>query len=135
MTSINHTRRRTLVFLSKKLLVTAAFILALFICSCASIINKNIVYKGPKYPPYKGELKVYWKDHGVPADPNRYVLIGTVSGRTAACGLKQAAFHKELHDWIKDEAAKAGGNGVIIYCGELGSVGECFCYGDIIHFK
>jgi hypothetical protein len=49
--------------------------------------------------------------------------------------MTKAVYDKDLHDWIKKEAAKAGGNGVIISCGELGTVGECNCYGDVIRFK
>ena len=136
MNSKKHTSfKGTSISYGKTLLSVAAVTIVCFLCACGSISNKNIVYKGPKYPPYEGEVKLFWKDHGVPADPNRYEFIGTVSGRTTWCGVTQAAFHKELHDWIKEEAAKAGGNGVIIYCGELGTTGECYCYGDVIRFK
>jgi hypothetical protein len=123
------------IFYWKTLLSLVVVATAFILCSCGSISNKKIAYKGPKYPPYEDEIIVYWKEHGVPKDPNTYELIATISGRTTWCGVTKAAFDKELHDWIKEEAAKVGGNAVIIYCGELGSVSECYCYGDVIRFK
>lgn len=118
----------------KTLLLLFAVAMAFCVVACGGISSKTIVYKGQKYPPYDGEVKVYWKEHGVPP-PKTYELIATIGGRTTMCGFTKAAFHKELHDWIKEEAAKAGGNGVIIHCGDLGTVGECHCSGDVIRFK
>lgn len=103
---------------------------------CGGIVNTRYTKMGPEYPPYAGDVKVFWKDHGVPADPNTYELIGTASGRVLDCGVTQARFSEKLHKYIIDQASRHGGNGVILYCGELGT-GEdaCYCYGDIIRIK
>lgn len=95
----------------------------------------SFVRKGKTYPPYTGEIRVFWKEHGVPADPNSYELIGSVSGRSTWCGITPGKFNEGLHKELINQAGKYGGNGIILYCGEIGTVDKCYCYGDIIRFK
>ena len=122
--------------LNRNLLVgILSSIMVIVMISGCGVVSTRYVKKGPEYPPYGGEVKVFWKDHGVPADPNTYELIGTVSGRVLECGITQARFSEKLHKYIIDQASQHGGNGVIIYCGEIGTVDACYCYGDIIRFK
>lgn len=102
-----------------------------FLISCGT----NFIRKGATYPPYTGEIRVFWKDHGVPTDPNSYEFIGTVSGRSTWCGITPGKFNEGLHKKLTEEAGKFGGNGIILYCGEIGTVGACDCYGDVIRFK
>ena len=101
------------------------------VCSCGI----KFTQKGETFLPYTGKVKVFWKEHGVPADPNTYDLIGTVSGRVTWCGVTKGRYATDLHNELINEAGKHGGNGIILYCGEVGSVGQCDCYGDIIRFK
>jgi hypothetical protein len=111
------------------------FMITLF-CSCSGgITNVKYTPTGSNFPPYTGEIKVFWKEHGVPKDPNSYVFVGRVSGQSLWCGVTLAQSNTELHQHLIDQAGKHGGNGIILMCGEVGSVGQCFCYGDIIRFK
>ncbi len=102
-----------------------------FFSSCGT----TFIQKGKSYPPYSGEVRVFWKNHGVPANPNTYDFIGTVSGRATWCGVAAGKFTESLHEKLIDQAGQHGGNGIILYCGEIGTTGECYCYGDIIKFK
>lgn len=102
--------------------------------ACASVSNTKTVRKGPTYPPYEGPVQVFWKEHGTPP-PGSYVLIATVSGRATWCGVTKAKFHEELHQYLIAEAGRLGGTGVILHCGEVGTVGECYCYGDAIRLR
>lgn len=107
------------------------------ICSCSGGVT-NVRYtpkSGTTFPPYTGEIKVFWKEHGIPADPNSYVFIGTISGRSLWCGVTPAKMNTGLHQHLISQAGKYGGNGIVLYCGEIGTTGECHCYGDIIRFK
>ncbi len=106
-------------------------LVATFLISCGT----SFIRKGNTYPPYTGEIRVFWKDHGVPADTNSYEFIGTVSGRSTWCGATPGKFNEGLHKELIEQAGKYGGNGIILYCGEIGTVGACYCYGDIIRFK
>ena len=106
-------------------------LLATFLISCGT----SFIRKGKTYPPYTGEIRVFWKNHGVPEDPNTYEFIGTVSGRSTWCGVVVGKFNQGLHKELIAQAGEHGGNGIILYCGEVGTTGECYCYGDIIRFK
>ncbi len=111
--------------------IFSCILIAAFLTSCGT----KFVRKGPSYPPYTGEIRVFWKDHGAPADPSSYEFIGTVSGRATWCGISAGRFNEGLHKKLTDQAGQHGGNGIILYCGEIGTTGECYCYGDIIRFK
>ncbi|MFH2047007.1 MAG: hypothetical protein ABIK92_17905 [Pseudomonadota bacterium] len=120
-------------FFTSQIVIRILFciLVATFLTSCGT----KFIRKGGTYPPYAGEVRVFWKDHGVPADPNSYEFIGTVSGRSTWCGITQGKFNEGLHKKLTEQAGNNGGNGIILYCGEIGTVGECYCYGDVIRFK
>jgi hypothetical protein len=110
--------------------VLFSILVTTFLTSCST----HFVREGKTYPPYTGEVLVFWKEHGVPGDPNAYEFLGTVHKRSTWCGITPAKYNKELHKALIDEAGKYGGNAVILYCGEIGTVGACTCYGDVIRF-
>lgn len=120
-------------FIRSKITIHILFciLVATFIVSCGTSFTR----KGNTYPPYTGGIRVFWKDHGVPADPNSYELLGTVSGRSTWCGITPGKFNEGLHNDLIKQAGTYGGNGIILYCGEIGTVGACYCYGDVIRFK
>ena len=107
------------------------FLLAACLTSCGI----TFIQKGRAYTPYSGEVQVFWKSHGIPANPNTYDFIGTVSGRATWCGIAAGKFTQSLHKKLIEQAGPHGGNGIILYCGEIGTTGECYCYGDIIRFR
>ena len=109
-----------------------ALFMGILLCSCA---NVKFTPHGKTFPPYTGNIKVIWKDRGLAVNPNSYDFIGTVSDSVAWCGIIPANLDDNLHNRLVKEAGKYGGNGIILYCGEIGSVDECKCYGDIIRFK
>ncbi len=112
------------------LLLTSVFI------SCAAVRGKDILYKtSERFDPYDGNVKIYWKEHGVPADPNSYTVIATIRAQSFWAGIREGKFNKKVHQFIIQKTAEIGGNGVIIYCGEIGSVGQAVCYGDVIRIK
>ncbi len=113
------------------ILLFLCVVLAALFASCGT----RFVRKGGSYPPYTGEIRVFWKDHGVPANPSSYEFIGTVSGRATWCGISAGRFNEGLHKKLIEEAGRNGGNGIILYCGEIGTTGECYCYGDVIRFR
>jgi len=115
--------------------ILVSVLLIIFLASCTTTTGTSFVRTGNTYPPYTGEIRVFWKEHGVPADRNSYEFIGTVSGSSLWCGVKTGKENEALHKELIDQAGKYGGNGIILYCGEIGTVGECKCYGDIIRFK
>ena len=103
---------------------------------CGSIKSKKLIYKTSEvYKPYTGVVKVFWKYHGVPADPNSYTLIATISGKPFWAGVYDAKDFEPLHKYIINKAAEVGANAVIMYCGEIDSVGASKCYGDAIWLK
>jgi hypothetical protein len=110
-------------------------ILCVFSTSCLVSCGGGIKFirMGNTFPPYTGEIRVFWKEHGVPVEP--YEVIGTVSGRSTWCGVTPARLNEDLHKQLINETGKYGGNAIILYCGEIGSTGACYCYGDIIRFK
>jgi len=103
-----------------------------FLVSCGT--GTRFVRTGTTYPPYTGEIRVFWKDHGVQANTDSYKLIGTVSGSSQTCGIATGRFNERLHKELIEQAGKYGGNGVILYCGEPGSPRRCDCWGDVIRF-
>lgn len=116
-------------------IVLSVIFISLLFSGCASIRGKRLVYKtSKKYKPYTGEVKVFWKEHGVP-DPNLYSLIATVSGMPYWAGIYEGKTFEPLHKYIIKKAAEVGGNAVIIYCGEIGTVAQATCYGDAIWLK
>jgi hypothetical protein len=105
------------------------------LCSCSPVIDVKYIPNGPRFPRYTGKIAVFWKEHGIPIEPDTYDFIGTISGQSNWCGTNKAKFYTDLQNYLINEAGKYGGNGIILHCGELGSTGECYCYGDIIRFK
>jgi hypothetical protein len=128
------------MLIMKKLTVTGILTLIGITLLLAGCFNTNsfgstkVSRTGGHYPPYNGTARIFWKEHGVP-NPNRYSVIGRISGRTTWCGVEAAKFNTALHNWIAQQAAKMGGNGVIMYCGEVGTTGQCHCYGDAIRLR
>ena len=121
---------------NRLLILCIVFISVLFSgCASTAIRGETLTYKSDKrYPAYTGKVKVYWKEHGVPR-VNTYSLIATVSGMPFWAGIYDAKNYEPLHKYIIRKAAEVGGNGVIIYCGEIGTVGASTCYGDVIRLK
>lgn len=106
------------------------------ISGCASIRGEKLIYKtSERYKPYTGEVKVFWKEHGVPLDPNSYSFIATISAIPFWAGVYEGKFYEPLHKYIINKAAEVGGNAVIMYCGEIGSIAQATCYGDAIRLK
>lgn len=111
--------------------ILICILMTVFLTSCGT----KFIRKGKIYPRYTGEIRVYWKEHGVPVDRNSYEFLGTVSGRSTWCGVAIGRDNQKLHGELTKQAGIHGGNGIILYCGELGTTGECYCYGDVIRFK
>lgn len=115
------------------------FLISLFLTSvlvsCGGLKSKNTIYKTNKqYPPYTGEVRVFWKEYEMPQ--TAYSTIATISAEPFWAGIHtNAAAYKPLHDYIINKAAEVGGNGVIIHCGALGTVGQTICSGDAIWLK
>ena len=104
--------------------------------ACSSVTSRDTIYQGTKrYPANPGTVAVYWKDQGVPVDLTGYDFVATVKARSTWCGLKQARFNSNVHSYLISRAGEVGGDTVVLYCGELGSVGECYCYGDVYRKK
>ena len=119
----------------KGFLTALCIFVSVLFCSCGPAIDLTYVPNAPPYPPYTGKVAVFWKDHGVQPNPDTYDLIGTVSGQSDWCGTNKEKFYTDLQDRLINEANKYGGNGIILRCGQIGSIGECYCYGDIIRLK
>jgi len=121
---------------SKKGCLTALCIcVSVLLCSCGPVIDVQYLPNRPALPPYTGKVAVFWKEHGTSMDPSTYDLIGTVTAQSNWCGTNKAKFNTGLHNYLINQAGEHGGNGIILYCGEIGSIAECYCYGDIIRFK
>ena len=104
--------------------------------SVSSVSSKDTISHGTKqYPPYSGNVDVYWKEQGVSADLRKYEFIATVRARSTWCGITAGKFNTDLHSYIIARAGEVGGNAVVLYCGELGTTGECDCYGDVYRKK
>jgi hypothetical protein len=120
---------------TKKVVINTllALFMSILLCECA---NVKFIPHGKTFPPYTGEIKIIWKEHRLLVDPNSYDFIGTVSADSVTwCGTIPAKLDDDLHIRLINEVGKYGGDGIILYCGEIGSVNECTCYGDIIRFK
>ncbi len=78
---------------------------------------------------------MYWKEKGPPADLRQYEFIATVKGSSTWCGLTKGMFNTDLHKYIVSRAGEVGGDALVLYCGELGTTGECDCYGDVYRRK
>ena len=126
--------------MNKKLTVFFLGIISfsLFASGCAStgnVRNEQVVHRASqKYPPFTGKVKIYWKDHLVP-NPRTYEVIAIVSAMPFWAGIYEAKTYEPLHKHIEKRAAELGGNGVIMYCGEIGTVGQGTCYGEVIWLK
>lgn len=103
-----------------------------FLVSCGS--GTSFVRTGAIYPPYTGEIRVFWKDHGAQVKTNSYKFIGTVSQKSKMCESEPGRFDERLHKDLIEQAGQYGGNGIILYCGETGSPRHCDCWGDVIRF-
>lgn len=118
------------------IVLIVSILLPLLASGCTGLRNKQVTYiSDNRYPPYTGKVKVFWKEHGVPSDPNTYEFIGTVSAMPFWAGIYEGKLYAPLHKYIVDKAAEIGGNAVIIYCGELGTVADAQCYGDVLRMK
>ncbi len=119
-------KRKKLVYLVVTLIVVA------LLGGCSGLRGKSLTYMtNKKYEPYKGQVQVFWKEHRTPIK-GTYAPIATITGKPMWAGIYTARSYQPLHQYIIDKAAEVGGNGVIIYCGEVGTVGESTCYGDAI---
>lgn len=108
----------------------------LLLAGCASVSSKDTIYHGTKrYPPVSGNVDVYWKEQGAPAYLRKYEFVATVKARSTWCGITAGKFNTEVHDYIISRAGEVGGNAVVLYCGEVGTTGECDCYGDVYRKK
>ena len=104
----------------------------LLLSGCASVSSKDTIYHGAKrYPPSSGTVEVFWKEQGVPGNLRKFEFVATVKARSTWCGVTVGKFNTEVHDYIISRAGEIGGNAVVLYCGELGTTGECDCYGDV----
>jgi uncharacterized lipoprotein YajG len=114
--------------IAKRIILIAVLLLA----GCASVSSTDTLYHGTKrYPPHSGNVDVYWKEQGAPADLRKYEFVATVKARSTWCGITAARFNSEVHNYIISRAGQVGGDAVVLYCGELGTTGECECYGDV----
>ena len=118
---------------NKAILYTLFALLSCILLS--SCVNVKFIPHGKTFPPYTGDIKVIWKEPRLVPNPNSYDLIGTVTGSVILCGVEPAMLDTDLHNRLIKETRKYGGNGIILYCGEMGEADECKCYGDIIRFK
>ncbi len=111
-------------------------ILTFTLIACASTRGEKIIYKSDKrFSPYKGKVKVYWKDHGIPGNPNSYTFIATIKAQSFWAGIRPGKFNEKLHELIINKTAEVGGNAVLLYCPEIGTVGQEYCYGDAIKIR
>ncbi len=104
----------------------------LSLTGCTSVSSKDTIYHSTeRYPPSTGNVDVVWKEQGVPGHLREYKFVATVKARSTWCGVTAEKFNMEVHDYIISRAREVGGNSVVLYCGELGTTGECDCYGDV----
>ena len=114
--------------------LATVLLLTLFGACSGVVSSKSYISKGPSAPPKPSdEVKVFWREHGVP-DPATYELLGTNAAKAFWCQSKPARLEEAVHKYLIEDAGKRGGDGVILYCGEVGTTGGCFCYGDVILF-
>lgn len=93
----------------------------------------HVMRSGRKYPPRPDPAKILWKEYvGQHLDFRKLELLGQVSKRTFWCGVTRARLDEDNHAALAAEAGRLGGDIVVLYCGELGTVSECHCYGQVM---
>lgn len=115
--------------MSSRRAAVAIFCLA----SACGVGGKSVVRQGMPRPPYAGDVKIYWEGLERPTQ-GTFEVVGQISGYIMGMG-KQGRGDPDLQHYIVSEAAKLGGDGVIISCGAPGTVGERDCTGIAIHTK